>query len=267
MAVSSEGCAFFHSPIRQGGLGVTSFESAIPQLALARLQRLETSSFELARKAGSSTWAERRRHWCRLSKRKNKDWSLALHRMVDGFELREAANVPASTGWIDDPMVYIPPSDWLHYLKVWINALPARIRTTRGPRRRREDVNCRGGCGVQETATHIIQQCFRTHGGRVMRHDAVAAVLASELQRGGYDVRREHVFRTQSGARKPDIIAAKGDRGHILDVQIISGSYPLSEGHKRKQSYYADNKELVGSVAALLQVHQESVDVSTATLT
>lgn len=258
--------AFFHCPIKQGGLGVPSFETAIPRLVLARLERLKTSEYEAARVAGSSAWAERKRRWCAFSRMCDERWSAELHSATDGYELREAKNVPASTQWLNDPMVHIPPVDWLNYTKVWINALPTRVRTTRGTRRMREDVACRAGCGTQETAAHVIQQCFRIHGGRVMRHDAVASTLAGELQRGGFAVRREHSFRTTDGVRKPDILAAKGGRGYVLDAQIISGARPLSGGHKRKRDYYANNADLLARISDLLQVPLRSLDVSTITL-
>ncbi|KMQ90176.1 reverse transcriptase [Lasius niger] len=258
--------AFFHCPIKQGGLGIQSFETAIPRLTLLRLNRLKDSQYEMARVVGSSAWADRRMRWCRFARRRDEDWPSELHAKVDGFELREAGNVSVSTRWLDDAMVHIPSSDWLQYVKVWINALPTRIRTTRGSRRLREDVNCRGGCGVQETAAHVVQQCFRTHGGRIMRHDAVASALAGELQRGGYNVHRERVFRTREGVRKPDILAAKGTHGHVLDVQIISGARPLSDGHDRKRSYYANNADLLARISALLQVPVRNLDVSTVTL-
>lgn len=72
---------------------------------------------------------------------------------------------------------------------------------------------CSAGCEVQETAAHVIQQCFRTHGGRVMRHVAMSATLAAKLQRGDHVVKQEHVFRTKKGVRKPDLLVAKGGRG------------------------------------------------------
>lgn len=100
-----------------------------------------------------------------------------------------------------------------------------------------------------------------------MRHDSVAAILTSELQRSGHQVQRERVFRTEMGVRKPDILAVKGGKGHVLDVQIISGARPLSEGHERKRQYYAQNEELVGAIASLLQVPTNKIEVSTVTLT
>ncbi|KMQ85360.1 reverse transcriptase [Lasius niger] len=92
-----------------------------------------------------------------------------------------------------------------------------------------------------------------------MRHDAVASTLAGELQRGGYSVHREHVFRTPDRVRKPDIVAAKGEHGHVLDVQIISGARPLAEGHARKRNYYANNRELLARVCDLLQVPEKKL--------
>jgi len=259
--------AFFHSPIRHGGLGIFAFETTVPRLTLDRLERLNASQYEVARAVGSGVWAARKRRWCRLSRRDDNDWPANLYSTVDGYELREAGRVAASTQWLDDPMVHIPSSEWLNHIRVWINALPTRVRTTRGSRRLTEDVTCRGGCGVQETAAHVIQQCFRTHGGRVMRHDAVAATLAAELKRGGYTVHRERLFRTQEGARKPDILASKGQQGHVIDVQILSGARPLSDGHTRKRQYYAGNGQLLGQIASLLQVPETGLSVSTATLT
>lgn len=259
--------AFFHTSVREGGLGIMSFESAIPRMALARLSRLKSSVYQLADWAGSSDWAQRKVKWCELAKKKDEDWSKELYRSVDSFELREASKVSSSTGWLCDPAVHIPSSDWLNYVKVWVNALPSRVRTTRGTRRAQQNTQCRGGCAVQETTAHIIQQCFRTHGGRIMRHDAVAAVLAQELDRAGYKVKREHLFRTQTGARKPDILAAKGDSGYVLDVQIVTGTRSLTEAHKRKRQYYAGNSDLMEMIAQMLQVDKQRITVSTATLT
>lgn len=259
--------AFFHAPIGSGGLGVASLESTVPELTLRRLRSLRNTDYGVARVVAESKWAQQRAKWCGLVKKKSEDWAAELYRAVDGYELREAGLVPASTDWLRDAMVHIPSSEWLRYVRVWVNALPTRIRTTRGPRRLREDVLCRAGCGVQETAAHVIQQCFRTHGGRVMRHDAVAATLAQDLQGRGFQVRREHSFRTSVGVRKPDIVASKDGQACVLDVQVVSGARHLEESHKRKRDYYARNDELVRAVSNMFQVPLQKVEVATATLT
>ncbi|KMQ88807.1 reverse transcriptase [Lasius niger] len=213
---------------------------AVPQLGvlqtiryLTKLDWLNTSQYDAAGMIGSSAWAVKKKRWCGLTKRTDESWPAEFYGKVDGFELREAENVSASTRWLDDPMVHIPSSEWLEYIKIWINALLTRIRTTRGSKRLREDVACRGGCGVHETAAHVIQQCFRTHGGRIMRHDAVASTLAGELRRGGYKIHRAR---------------------------------PLTKGHKRKRNYYANNNELLAQIGGLLEVPVRSIDVSMITL-
>lgn len=258
--------AFYHTAIKQGGLGIMSFESSIPGLTLDRLDRLNNSDYPFARSAGRSVWALKRRGWCTMAKIEADGWAELLYKSVDGYELREAGKVGASTEWLNDPFVRIPPSDWLQYIKVWINALPTRVRTTRGLRRLNQSVLCRAGCGVVETAAHVVQQCFRSHGGRILRHDAVASTIAGELQGGGYTVLREHRFNTGVGVRKPDIVASKGDVAHILDVQIVSGARSLTESHKRKRQYYAENKDLLKETAKLMQVPEKKLKVSTITL-
>lgn len=258
--------AFFHAPVDKGGLGIMALESAIPEMTGARLDRLRASNYRIASVVGCSEWAARKRSWCRMALRRSEDWHKELYQSTDGLELREAWKVKASTNWLTDPMVRVPPGDWINYVRVWIGALPSRVRTTRGVRRAHQDVLCRGGCGVDETTAHIVQQCFRTHGGRVMRHDAIAAVLAAELDRAGYRVRREHLFQTQQGGRKPDILAVKGEQGFVLDVQVVSGARSLNEAHTLKTRYYESNNQLMDSISALLQVNRQKIRVSSVTL-
>ena len=50
---------------------------------------------------------------------------------------------------------------------VRIDALPTKSRTSRGRRAEGPDRLCRAGCNAIDTATHVVQVCFRTQGGRV----------------------------------------------------------------------------------------------------
>ena len=73
---------------------------------------------------------------------------------------------------------------------------------------------CRAGCNAVETAlqpvaTHVVQVCFRTHGGRVKRHDAVSKTLAAELRQKRWKVSEENRIITSEGLRKPDIICQR----------------------------------------------------------
>ncbi|CAG4985900.1 unnamed protein product [Parnassius apollo] len=50
-------------------------------------------------------------------------------------------------------------------------------------------------------------------------------------------VTEPHVM-TSKGLRKPDIVAAKGGVGVIVDVQVVSGQRPLDDAHREKRSKY-----------------------------
>ena len=100
---------------------------------------------------------------------------------------------------------------------------------------------CRAGCNAIETATHIIQNCFRTHGGRVKRHDNVSKVLAKSLRQKGWNVEERNEFRTSEDLRKPDLVCQKENTVWVIDSQAVGHYKPLNELHKDKNSYYNQN--------------------------
>ncbi|KAK7869437.1 hypothetical protein R5R35_008165 [Gryllus longicercus] len=104
------------------------------------------------------------------------------------------------------------------------------------------DVKCRAGCQETETAAHVIQNCHRTHGGRVLRHNAVCHVLAAGLRRAGWSV-EEPVIPTREGNRKPDMVCYKEDTATVIDTQIVSADSSLNDSHQRKRNYYAKNPD------------------------
>jgi len=179
-------------------------------------------------------------------------WNARLHDSVDGFELREARGAWPSCAWVEDPYLSIPSDDWIKYHHVRINALPSLMRSTRGQRRAQADVRCRAGCARAKTTAHIIQECYRTHGGWVLRHDAVAAEISRSLALRGWTVLREKVFRTGEGNRKPDIIASRQGIARIVDVQVVSGTRPLAISDGEKTAYYRRNADLRDGIRRLL---------------
>lgn len=66
-----------------------------------------------------------------------------------------------------------------------VTTLPTRTRNSRGARRTERQKQCRAGCGVPETAAYIIQSCWKTHGGRIRRHNAQCKSLAAAIQAQG----------------------------------------------------------------------------------
>ncbi|KAK7869434.1 hypothetical protein R5R35_008162 [Gryllus longicercus] len=167
-----------------------------------------------------------------------------LYASVDGRELRECHRTNLSTLWVDSGAHKIPGRDFVQHVHTRINCLPTAVRVSRGARRSTRDVRCRAGCQETETAAHVVQNCHRTHGGRVKRHDAVCRVIAAGLRRGGYRVEEEPVVPTREGNRKPDLVCQKDEFVKVIDAQIVSGVGSLNEAHKRKCQYYSRNEDI-----------------------
>lgn len=174
-------------------------------------------------------------------------------------DLKGCREVPASYNWS-----YKTYSDlYIKAHQLRYGALPTRIRTSRGQRRNERDSNCRAGCLSTETATHIIQQCHRTHGGRIRRHDQVVKILADKLEHEGWLVKTEETYRMGDGNWRPDIVAKKGPRTVVVDAQIRNGNMETCQAEKRKK--YARNRALLRAIADKHQAIRDA-EVTTATL-
>lgn len=272
--------AYFHANIKDGGLAIPSLRSVVPDLILRRFGRLEFSEWSAARAASRSERIQRKLIWAgklfaKLSHEDPKTglrsaalyWRKSLHSSVDGFELRESTKCPASTKWIGPQSGQYTGSDYVQFVHTHINALPSRIRNSRGRRLAREsELNCRAGCMVRETTAHTIQQCVRTHGGRILRHNKVAQVLKTAMVEEGWTVEEEPRVQTTRGLRKPDIIAVKDGAGVIVDVQVVSGQRPLDDAHRDKRAKYGNHDELVEKVAGRLGLTKAQVRTTSCTL-
>lgn len=269
--------AFFHSPVSSGGLGIPALATTVPGLLLHRLRGLETSTSPQVQAVAHYTWAERRREWaqraltrdgvCLASKHlRDTWWSRRLHQSVDGFELRECSSSNLSSWWVDHGSHAIPGRDYVQYVHVLANTIPTRIRTSRGVRRERYATECRAGCKSTETAAHVIQGCFRTHGGRVLRHNAVCRVLAAGLRNAGWTVREEPSYVTAEGKRKPDLLCLRDSKAVVVDAQVVSGANPLVAAHERKVRYYADNATLVEAVSRENGIQRQDIEFSSCTI-
>lgn len=261
--------AYFHAPCRDGGLGIPSFRVAIPCMVFDRLTALQASDSPVTRAAANNIWTQRRLRWATgLLERSqppliNKDarayfWRNKLYAMTDGRELRESYKASASTAWIDRASHRIPGRDYVQYHRVHVNALPSRVRTTRGRRTEAVDLHCRAGCPRVETTAHVIQECFRTHGGRVKRHNAVSNTIAALLRDQGWAVDKEPTLNTSVGPRKPDIVAARDGNLVVVDSQIVSGVPDLNYTFGRKVAKY--------NITPVRQVLTEKYKVPTANI-
>lgn len=258
--------AYFHTKIKDGGLGIMSLYTKIPALKVKRITNLRNSSLRFVRDISKTSYCSGQLRWARLHNSEDDKWSEILYRHVDGWELRESSKVVPSSSWVMDPRLAIPAADWIKYHKVRINALPTRMRTTRGHRRIHQDVQCRAGCNVPETTAHVIQECHRTHGGRIMRHNAVSKSITKAFNNHGYTIVEEPIIQTSEGNRKPDILIVKESNAFIIDTQIVSGYRDLNEAHERKKNYYESNRDVINYVANNFNIPTSNIIVSTITI-
>lgn len=178
-------------------------------------------------------------------------WHNKLHSSNDGKELRACSDVSTNTQWVRAG-AGISGEDFVHYHQLRINALPSRVRTMRG---RHGNTGCRAGCrgsdnqNMTETNYHTVQQCFRTHGGRILRHNRIVDMLKRELVSIGYRVYKEKRFLTSVGPRFPDLIAVKGDEGVLIDCQVVNGN-GMSVAHAAKVEKYRSIPLLMDQIGA-----------------
>lgn len=269
--------AVFHTSVKDGGLGIPAMVTFVPGSLAGRLERLRQSGSPDTRAILGSHAAERRLHWARkqlagrdlpterpTAEQRKRHWAQRLYASQDGAALREAGKEGASTAWISRNSNAIPGRDYVQFARTWVNALPTRTRVARGDQGRGRDLRCRAGCEARETSAHIIQSCWRTHGGRILRHDAIVKTLAGALKQKGYNIKIEHLFTTATGRFKPDILAAKDGHAHVLDVQVVAAGPPLQELHQAKKRKYQENQDLTRQVADLMEA--TTAEVSTLTV-
>lgn len=168
-------------------------------------------------------------------------WAEQLYQKVDGSGLRGVSSTPRAHRWLQEPTKLITGRNF-QAIKIRINALPTRSRTARG--RPTKDRLCRAGCGTPETVNHVLQQCPRTHGSRIWRHDAAVSYLARNMVSRKYEVYREPLIRTKNGNLKPDLVGKIGDRLVVLDAQVVTGSIDLRLAHNTKIQKYSGQQFL-----------------------
>ncbi|KAK7870238.1 hypothetical protein R5R35_003507 [Gryllus longicercus] len=226
---------------------------------------------------GTSEWTKKRLQWATrllhrdgldLSTKTRRDnyWRDRLYNSVDGKELRECHRTNLSTRWVDSNAFKIPGRDYVQHIHTRINCLPTAVRVSRGVRRAGRDVKCRAGCLETETAAHVIQNCHRTHGGMVRRHNTVCHVLAAGLRRKGWSVDEEPLIPTREGNRKPDLVCCKEDIVTVVDAQIISAVSSLNDSHRRKKQYYANNPDMTPKLVENYGVERKNVQYTSCTV-
>lgn len=238
--------AYLHAPVKSGGLGIPCLQLWVPLMRMNRLKKAIDDGSEIMMALSECTLFKSILYRCSqsLSKLGGSDansltyytyWKEQLLSKVDGKDLEHASVHRSATSWNSVGMNRVSGEDYIHYQQIRSNSLPTRVRTARG--RPAKDTSCRGSCRKTETIHHVIQECHRTHGVRVARHDRVVGALGEDLV-GKYDeVHHKQEFRVGGGKQKPDLILIDDDTAHIVDVQVVKGS-GLNASHEKKVGKY-----------------------------
>jgi hypothetical protein len=256
---------FFHAAVSDGGLGIPSLAHKVPALRIKRLERMKESNSPVVQAVAQCQ--SMTKHLDTLTKiliniapggdtrLLEQYWAKRLHSAVDGKELKDCNKSRASTHWVEQGSHLVSGGDYVHLVHTRINCLPSLARCSRG----RPNVDlCRAGCGIRETTYHIVQECGRTHGGRVMRHDKICDVVAKDLSLKGWRVVKEPRLRTVYGLRKPDLICIKNNSLILLDAQV-TGTSRMYSAHTEKRDKYM----LIPQIEELLNhIYGADLDVS-----
>lgn len=262
---------YFHAPVRQGGLGFPSLVRLIPILRYRRLNRLATSQASHLSAASGSSFCLRQMAWSekylpkddagaeiRTAKALAANLANKLHTSVDGDGLRQCSKTALSSDWVipNAEDVRAGGRNFIEAHQVRIQALPTRARRMRG--RPLLPSTCRAGCRTAETPYHTVQCCFRSHAGRLSRHDHLCKYVADILEKRGWKIEREVTLRTDLGNRRPDLLCVKDQRAVILDGQVVSSVYDLDLNNSHKVRKYGDHLDLKKRVAERyhLELHQ-----------
>lgn len=266
---------YFHAPIQAGGLGFPLLRVFIPILKSQRLRRLCQSTLPFARAAAETTHVARQLVWCDNLMRVNgvrvtkvaemwRQCAATLHNSIDGKGIKEASRSKLSTHWVSDGADAIPGAAYVQYHHVRANSLPSRSRTSRG--RQQQATSCRAGCPERESPAHCVQRCFRSHGGRILRHNDICRQVAGFLRQKGWRVEAEKAYQTSVGLRRPDLTVSKGGIAAVIDAQIVTSEGELDEAHFRKVAKYETNEDLVDRVGEFTGVPRENVVFAAVTI-
>lgn len=237
--------AYFYADVASGGLGLPSLTISVPMIKASRLTTFLESGTGAAAAMEQSHYVKGQLEWCSrqlavIGDNVNKTmrsnyWQKELESKIDTKDLSASRGSKASSVWVYKSSHKISGQDYVHYHHIRAGCLPSRARTTRG---RNADRNCRAGCHRSETNHHVIQQCHRTHGGRIYRHDRIVKMLSDDFGSARESrVLKEPHFNTVEGLRKPDLILIRRDTTYVLDVQIVHGG-DMSRDNRMKSDKY-----------------------------
>lgn len=234
---------YYHAAVADGGLGIPSLRTTMPVMKHRRLSRLAASSSDFVRAASDLpliTTSLCHTQKCMRYRGENlcsknrvfRFWARCLHQSNDGGPLKDCAKVPFAQKFVSEGTRLLPGRHFIDVNKLRINALPTLSRVRRG---RDGTTKCRAGCDANETLSHVLQHCHRTHAPRIRRHDNLVRYAADVLQKKGWEVLIEPHLRTSVGSvYVPDIVATREDQSAIIDAQVVGTGMALDACHSSK---------------------------------
>ena len=266
--------AAFYADVKDGGLGILSFEHVIPSLKIRRFSTMSSSTDPIVRAVCSLPWFQREMDKWRkptlhaglltatpqLRRQAFKHDLTAVK--VDGRGLRDASLVDGQHAWLDAGNAVMSGAKFSAAIGVRLGTLPTRGRGSRG----RPGSGFCDCCGptVVEHLYHVLQTCPRTHGPRIARHDRILSEVAKMFGRIGYKTLVEPHFKTVQGLRKPDLLVyGEGKPSVILDVAVSTDNLPDPDSrHWDKVRYYSQYEEISAGVELISGTRPEFSSVT-----
>lgn len=149
--------AYFHTSVKDGGLGVPATRWTAPVLRRGRLLNVSNT---LSRDLDKFLKDELEICTRRLTDQETtysspemiaRRWTQQLYRSVDGAGFKSFPDTPHQHQWIAGGNKFLTGRGYINCNRVRIGALHTRSRTSRG---RHQDRKCRGGCLAQEMLNH-----------------------------------------------------------------------------------------------------------------
>lgn len=238
--------AYFHADVKDGGLSIPSFRWIAPLQRLNRLRNLQKSEgyteapqameafLEIEIKQAQERLKDQGDFINSLTACKAR-FARILHQSNDGKPLIRSSDVIQQHRWVTDGNLLLSGREFVHMNKLRINAIPLKVRTSRG--RIKRETDCRGGCKQTETLEHVLQVCHRTHAPRIQRHDNCLNYILKKLPKI-CKVHEEPKFKTPEGLKKPDAIIIRGEEAILIDAQIVGERTDLDRQFRIKREKY-----------------------------
>lgn len=244
--------AYFYARVKSGGLSIPCLSLDVFRWRLSRMERFIKTESEVAIALSKTAYYTRAKLECEnalciidsASFEKDdviKYWETKLEEKIDTKDLTQCKNCSESTSYLWSKSRQISGREYIRFQRIRLGTLPSLERRARG---RDKEHKCRAGCNQSETNYHVIQQCKRSHGGRVLRHNNLLDILVEELSTNtGLLVNREARFDTRDGLRIPDLILTDGPNAMVIDVHIVRGE-DMAKARRDKIDKYQRIKDL-----------------------